>query len=145
MIHQCDICDILLVEDDDTVADLLSRTIQDLSPNTRLNRIKNGTDALAFIQKSPPRSIILDLTLPGLSGLNILRKIREQPDLIDLPVVVLTGVWEDDIKGECLALGVVDFVKKPDHICRFKDMARLLVLYVLRDILRKSMSAIQRR
>lgn len=79
---------ILLVDDDDDYLALVSRW---LKKNYRVSAIHSGEQALAYLQTARPDLILLDYAMPGMSGLEVLEKIRENPDTKDIDVIFLTG------------------------------------------------------
>ena len=96
--------DILLVEDNPNDALLLERVLEGSRLRKTIHLVASGEEALRFLRReSPyeqaprPRLVLLDLYLPGLSGLDVLRAMQQDPLLRAIPVVVLTvsGVRED--------------------------------------------------
>src|SRR5262245_59843211 len=73
-----------------------------------------GRDALAF-----PRLILLDLKLPRLDGLELLRRLRAEPRTAVLPIVVLTSSKEDKDIAECYRCGANSYIRKPVDFERF--------------------------
>ena len=69
--------------------------------------------------------IILDLTMPVMSGLEVLRKLKENPDTKAIPVVILTGRHLPKYEAEALGLGAVDFITKPFSKDELSDRIRL--------------------
>ncbi|MDX9862989.1 MAG: response regulator [Rhodospirillales bacterium] len=102
---------VLIAEDDDLVADLIAHKLRLRGIDVEV--IADGADAWESIQAKPPHLIILDGMLPGLDGLEVLRRIREDPGLEGVPVVMLTARRrEQDIVG-ALELGASDYLVKP--------------------------------
>ena len=90
--------------------------------------VRDGAEALRYLFESedctvlrspPPRLIILDLHLPRVSGLEILRRIRGHPDGETLFVIVFTGSRDDRERAEAVSLGVDGYFQKPDDIVEF--------------------------
>jgi CheY-like chemotaxis protein len=73
---------------------------------------RDGEEALAAVAAARPDCLILDLNLPRLNGLQVLRVLREQSGTRDLPVVALTG-WGEREGREALGLGAQEFLTKP--------------------------------
>ncbi|MCZ2152806.1 MAG: response regulator, partial [Bryobacterales bacterium] len=73
----------------------------------------DGVEALHEINASAPDLVILDLGLPRLDGESVLRKVREDPDLNAIPVIVISGLAERARVRRCIELGVSDFIPKP--------------------------------
>jgi len=103
---------ILIAEDNDTLAEALGTLLR--RHGLEASRCANGVDALAEIVRDRPDILLLDLKLPGLHGIELLRKLRRSPRTRDLPVVVISGVY----RGERYAmaarkLGVRHYLEKP--------------------------------
>ncbi len=139
---------ILLVEDNDAHAHLTEFFLQEQSLAVRVDRVRDGEEALAFLfQRSPddaegfirgasarplPSLILLDLHLPKLSGLEVLRQIKTASDLSAIPVVVLsTSEAEADIEA-AYALHANGYLVKPLDAVQFADMIEALVTYWLK-------------
>jgi CheY-like chemotaxis protein len=92
---------ILLVEDNDDHAELVMRNMRDQRVANIIYRVSDGQEAIDFLfhrgkyttdRKSPrPNLILLDLRLPKVDGLEVLKNIKESPDLRRIPVVILTS------------------------------------------------------
>jgi len=97
----------LLVEDDLDHAAILARAMKGQIMECELHHVENGMDALAFLRhQSPfqasfdPDVVLLDLKLPKLSGHEVLYEIRKDPELSDIPVIILsTSSAESDIQS----------------------------------------------
>lgn len=102
---------ILLVEDETDIADLVR--LQGELSGYKVFVESNGISAMRAIEREVPDLIILDIMLPGQSGLDICRKIKSTPSLKDIPVIILSAKSEeiDVILG--LELGADDYVTKP--------------------------------
>ncbi len=102
---------VLIVEDHDANRLLLREHVV-MSGCTPV-MASDGVEALREINASAPDMVILDLGLPRLDGESVLRKVRENPDLNALPVVVISGLSERSRVKRCIELGVLDFIPKP--------------------------------
>jgi signal transduction histidine kinase/CheY-like chemotaxis protein len=80
----------LLIVDDNDVSRYITRELLD-RPWLDLSEAKNGTEALALIQESAPHAMILDLLMPDMSGLEVLRRVRSRAETEDLPVLIYTS------------------------------------------------------
>ncbi len=102
--------DILIVDDEASVIEVVSLYLQ--REGFRVRSARNGTDALVALQAERPALVILDVMLPHIDGLTLIRRMRETPAL-DVPVIMLTarGREADRISG--LDLGADDYVTKP--------------------------------
>ncbi|GAB4511485.1 MAG: hypothetical protein OHK0046_09640 [Anaerolineae bacterium] len=79
----------LVVEDNLTLAELYARMLEHLSP--RVEVIHDGLEALRYIETSPPDLVTLDINLPGISGIDILRASRLRLRLTEMKVIVMTA------------------------------------------------------
>jgi CheY-like chemotaxis protein len=73
----------------------------------------NGHDALELARKDPPGMILLDVVMPGMNGLEALKRIREDKQLMDIPVVMLTSLTDSETVIESVQAGANDYVIKP--------------------------------
>ena len=75
--------------------------------------VTNGVSALAAIQANPPRLAILDVMMPGLSGMDVLREVRANEATKDLDIILLTARSRDSDVDAGFAIGASDYVVKP--------------------------------
>ena len=119
---------ILVVEDDLTDSFLLTRQLAKAQMDDHVIFIGNGKEALDFLLQAvfPPIVIFLDLHLPGLSGVALLEKIRQEPRLQAMPVIVMTGFNDPHDMKKCIKLGVTAYLQKPIKLSTFiKTIAHL--------------------
>jgi DNA-binding response OmpR family regulator len=102
---------ILLAEDEKHLADMVAFKLTNSGHRVVLAR--DGEEALALLGRERPDLAILDIMMPGVDGLEVLRRIRDDPDLRALPVIMLTakGQERDVLAG--LGAGANDYVVKP--------------------------------
>ena len=115
--------EILLVEDSPTDAELVVRALTKNGLANKLVWVKDGAEALDFLFATgpyagrdltwPPRVVLLDLRLPKIEGLEVLRRAKADPRTRAIPVVVLTSSTEDRDVAEAYSLGVNSFISKP--------------------------------
>ena len=133
--------EILLVEDNPNDVEL---TVHALKKNNLANHIeivRDGAEALDFLfgrgayegrdLESGPKVVLLDLKLPKVDGLEVLRQIRADVRTKSLPVVVLTSSREERDIAQSYNLGVNSFVTKPVDFEQFTEAVRQLGLYWL--------------
>lgn len=101
---------ILIIEDDDFLRSLAVTKLQ--SSNFIVDSASNGQDGLTKIQSSIPDLLILDLMLPVMSGFDVLRAVRNEPTLKNLPVIVFSNMGEEKDIKTCLDLGITDYMIK---------------------------------
>ncbi|MBM4052489.1 MAG: response regulator [Planctomycetes bacterium] len=102
---------ILLVDDEPLNRDMLSRRLG--KAGYEVATASDGTDALTQIQTKRPDLVLLDLLMPGMSGLDVLREVRRTVDPTELPIVVATALHETSFLVEAMEAGANDFVAKP--------------------------------
>ncbi len=102
---------ILLVDDEPLNRDMLSRRLGKAGYDVAT--ASDGADALAQIKAKRPDLVLLDLLMPGMSGLDVLRELRRTVDPTELPIVVATALHETSFLVEAMEAGANDFVTKP--------------------------------
>ena len=132
---------ILLVEDDDDDLELTLRALAREKLDKSCAVVRDGAEALdylfarnAYKDRDPgaiPAVVMLDLMLPKISGLDVLRQIRDNEITNLLPVVVLTSSNEDRDVIESYGLGANSYVRKPVDFKEFSAAVSLLGLYWL--------------
>jgi two-component system response regulator len=135
------IVEILLVEDNATDAELAMRALQKSNMANKLVWVKDGAEALDFIfaagahanraGQCEPKVILLDLRLPKVDGMEVLRRIKSDERTRTIPVVVLTSSREDRDVAESYQLGVNSFISKPVGFDEFAKVVSELGLYWL--------------
>jgi len=116
----------LAVVEDNADNRLLIQAI--LGDQFNLVEYENGNDALAGIARSRPDLVLLDISLPGMDGNEILHRIRKDVALRDLPVIALTAHAMAGDREKFLAAGFDDYITKPivDETQLFASIERLL-------------------
>src|SRR5439155_8245780 len=107
--------EILLVEDNPNDAELTQRALKKTNLDVGLTIARDGAEALEYLlsNRPKPKVIFLDLKLPKIDGIEVLRRLRADDRTRAVPVVVLTSSQEErDIK-ECYKLGANSYVVKP--------------------------------
>jgi len=125
---------ILLIEDNPMDVDLTRRAFIRHNLANPLDVARDGQEAVDFIAKweagEPiPVVILLDLKLPKVSGLEVLRTVRTHPDFRTIPVVILTSSAEDQDIREAYLLGANSYIVKPVDFDKFIEVARQIELY----------------
>ncbi len=133
--------EILLVEDNPTDAELAIRALKKSNLANRLVWVKDGAEALDFIFATGayagrsigngPRVILLDLRLPKVDGMEVLRRVKGDERTRTIPVVVLTSSKEDRDVAESYRLGVNSYISKPVAFDQFAKTVAELGLYWL--------------
>jgi DNA-binding response OmpR family regulator len=93
----------------------------------------NGASALASIHSDPPDLVLLDVVMPGMSGLEVCRALRAEPHLAMLPIVLVTALDPDEERVRGLEAGADDFIGKPfnqaELLARVRSLLRVKSLY----------------
>jgi CheY-like chemotaxis protein len=103
---------VLIVEDHPDIAGLLRQIVEIQGAQTLV--AYSGRDALAILYSDPPSAVVLDAGLPDISGIEVLRCIRDDPKLNAIPVVLYTAGIDPETRQEALNLGDEAIVLKTD-------------------------------
>ena len=93
----------------------------------RVVSARDGAEALALLDEERPDALLLDLEMPRVDGFEVVARVRRQPRLADLPILILTSRSGDKHRERAAALGVQGYLVKPydeDRLC--EELARLL-------------------
>jgi len=102
---------VLIVEDEPPLVELLSYNLEKAGFQTQIAR--DGDEALLAVEERRPDLVLLDWMLPYVSGIEICRRIRRNPETRDLPIILLTARGEEDDRIRGLDAGADDYVVKP--------------------------------
>ncbi|MBB5058012.1 diguanylate cyclase (GGDEF)-like protein [Granulicella aggregans] len=102
---------VLIVDDEDSNVDMLSRRLSRCGYN--VVSASNGEQALRMLEESPVDLVLLDQMMPGMTGTEVLRKIRASKSAQRLPVIMVTAVSDSSAIALALDLGANDYVTKP--------------------------------
>ena len=132
---------ILLVEDDPRDLEMTLHALQSDHVNNRIEVARDGEEALDFVfcrgpfsgrsPESQPKLILLDLKLPKVDGLEVLREIRATPETRSIPVVILTSSAEQRDIVETYKLGVNSYIQKPVNSAQFRQTVKTAGYYWL--------------
>jgi CheY-like chemotaxis protein len=132
---------ILLVEDNKDDETLTLRALRKSNILNDVVVVRDGAEALDYLfirgthaARDPaivPQVILMDLNLPKVSGLNVLKQLRADERTQMLPVVVLTSSKEDEDIIESYKLGANSYIRKPVELARFTEAVKTLGLYWL--------------
>ncbi len=111
---------VVVIEDNEDDRDLLIRQLQKSQIDSHVKFLADGKEALKFLSHLPPSApfcdliaIFLDLNLPGMSGVNLLREIRRTPRVQNVPVIIMTSSLDPKDFEACQDLKVAAFLPKP--------------------------------
>ena len=128
MNHQA--IDILLVEDSQADAEMTMRALKRKNLCNNLMWLKDGVEAIDYLLRQGsyagrapgnPKLILLDLKMPRMNGIEVLKRVRETPELELLPVVILTSSEEERDVVQSYKLGVNSYVVKPVSFENFAE------------------------
>lgn len=129
---------IIMIEDDEGHARLIERNIRRSGVNNDIKPFTNGTDAIRYlfgtdgtgsVHKDEALLVLLDLNLPDMSGIDILRRVKESAHLKHAPVVVLTTTDDAQEIKRCYDLGCNVYITKPVNYESFANAIRQLGLF----------------
>lgn len=125
---------ILLVEDNPMDVDLTLRAFRLRNLGNTVQVARDGEEAIDMLNgmaasANLPAVVLLDLKLPRISGLEVLRHIQQDPRLQTLPVMVLTSSQEDSDVAAAYQLGANSYIVKPVDFDKFMDVAAQIDLY----------------
>ena len=128
---------IVMIEDDEGHARLIERNIRRAGISNSIRHFLDGTSALEYLfedndgpLQNGPALVLLDLNLPDMSGIDILAKIKAEPRMKRLPVVVLTTTDDKVEIQRCYDLGCNVYITKPVNYESFADAIRQLGLFL---------------
>jgi len=130
--------EIVMIEDDGGHARLIEKNIRRAGVNNPISTFATGGDALRFLlgsdgtgfaNKGRPLLVLLDLNLPDMTGVDILKKVKTNEHLKCVPVVVLTTTDDADEIHRCYELGCNVYITKPVNYDNFANAIRQLGLF----------------
>lgn len=133
-----DLNHILLAEDDPKDVRLTLAALAEYNLANEVVVVNDGAEALDFLYRrgkyqlrgaANPAVVLLDIKMPKVDGLEVLRTIKGDPQLKNIPVVILTSSREEQDLAECYQLGVNAFVVKPVNFTEFVDAVKSLGVF----------------
>ena len=131
--------EILFAEDSEDDAMLTMRALKKSGFTNKLHHVKDGSEALDFMYcrggyasrnfQEHPRLILLDLKMPKVSGMEVLKKIKSDLNIKPIPVVILTSSPEDSDIKKCYNLGANSYIVKPVDSDKFFQSIKELGMY----------------
>jgi CheY-like chemotaxis protein len=130
---------ILLAEDDDGHAYLVCQNLEEAGVTNRITRVRDGQAALDYIRSEGahagrvpdgPLLVLLDINMPRVDGVEVLRQLKADPRTDQIPVIVLTTTDDPREVKRCYELGCSSYVTKPVQYDRFVEAVRRLGLFL---------------
>ena len=122
---------VLLVEDNEDDVELTLEALEDSKVRMEIHVVSDGMSAMAFLRREGryykekrPDLILLDLNLPLMDGREVLREIRQDPNLTDIPVVVLTTSMDEEDIVKAYKLHANCYISKPVDFMQFTEMIK---------------------
>lgn len=112
---------IMIVDDTEMNIVILVEALQD---DYELIVAINGLDAIELLEEQKPDLILLDIMMPEIDGYEVLKKLKGDPNLEHIPVILLSAITDSDSKNKGFSLGAVDYVTKPFEIIEVKARVR---------------------
>ena len=132
----CDVAEILLAEDNPNDVELTLRALQKANLAQRIEVVRDGAEALDFIfctgayahrsRENGLKLILLDLKMPKVDGLEVLRRVKSNPHTRVIPVIVLTSSHEERDIAQSYQLGANSYLDKPMNFTQFAKAVRQL-------------------
>jgi two-component system response regulator len=133
--------EVLLVEDNQHDAEMTMRALRKGNFLNKLHWVKDGVEALDFIRCSDTyasrtpterlKVVLLDLKMPRLSGIEVLRELKSDPRTHDIPIVVMSSSSQERDVVESYKLGANGFVTKPINVSNFMEAVAQIGMYWL--------------
>lgn len=102
---------VLTVDDSKTIRKIVTKAFQPY--DCVVSEAENGVEGLALVSKDKPDLIVLDITMPVMNGVEMLEKLKKEPSLKDIPVIMLTAESGKDNVVQIIKMGVKDYMVKP--------------------------------
>jgi CheY-like chemotaxis protein len=127
-----DYIEILLAEDSAADAEMTLRALKRNNLANRVRWVKDGAEALEYLfgeGTRPPKLVLLDIKMPKVDGIEVLRRLKADPATQKIPVVVMTSSNEDRDVVESYRLGVNSYIVKPVQFEAFLETVAKIGLY----------------
>ena len=116
----------ILIVDDEVTVRMLLRDVLEME-GYEVDEAEDGPAALGLMAQARPDLVLLDIMMPGMSGIDVLAQVRSDAALRDLPVVLLTAAGDDDTTWAGWTTGASLYLNKPfDHVNLLEWVARLI-------------------
>lgn len=115
---------ILVVDDEQVVCNMLKKFL--VKKGYRVTTVLSGEEAIKKVKKEKPRIVLLDIRMPGMDGIETLKRIREIDKKVG--IVMVTVVNKDETGRKCMELGAYDYIAKP---CSLDYLEKVLTVKLL--------------
>ncbi|MGZ3498909.1 MAG: response regulator [Vulcanimicrobiaceae bacterium] len=138
MIENVDIIEVLLVEDSPSDARLTEEAFKDGKLRNNLTIVRDGAEAMAYLRHEGkyasavrPDLILLDLNLPKIDGREVLRRVKSDPDLQKIPIVVLTTSEAEEDVAKAYEYNANCYIRKPVDLRHFLEIISMVETFWL--------------
>jgi CheY-like chemotaxis protein len=126
---------ILIVDDDEGHAILIRENLEAAGLNNAIEHFRDGQAVLDFFARRPPGAhqsflVLLDIRMPKVDGIEVLRRLKSDPELNKLPVIMLTTTDDSREIERCYELGCSVYIQKPVDYDRFAEAIRRLGMFM---------------
>jgi DNA-binding response OmpR family regulator len=106
---------VLVVEDESHIQRLIRLVLE--KNGIEVDAVGTGEEALKYLSETAtkPDLVLLDILMPGIDGLSVLRSIKANAAMKDIPVVMLTALAQESVVLQGIKLGAADYIRKPFH------------------------------
>ena len=119
-----------VVDDDDDDQYLICSAFIELVPPVRVKSFYNGAEVITHLKmvKTVPQLILLDLNMPGINGLDVLRQARAIPTYQEVPIIILTTSFHSADEEKAIELGATNLLLKPSTFDKLSALVQQLVI-----------------
>lgn len=96
------------------------KMVRALQGDYQVTQAQGGQEALALLRSQPFHLVLLDIEMPDVDGFEVLRQMKEESSLRDIPVIVVSGMEDTNSFERCLKMGAVDYIAKPFDLAQLK-------------------------
>jgi CheY-like chemotaxis protein len=130
---------IIVAEDDDGHAELIVDALEESGIRNDIIRFADGENTWKFLENEAVKDLesynnsyllLLDINMPGLNGVEVLRRVKSHPNLKSIPVVMLTTTDDPREVEQCYKLGCNLYITKPVDFAKFSEKLRRLGLFI---------------
>lgn len=120
---------ILVVDDDVDVADTIQRSL--LNRGHSVKTVYNGVEALRTVKENPPDLVVLDVVMPYMDGVEVCRRLRQDPQTVHVPIIFLTAMGRLNDKLQGFDAGADDYLTKPFDVQELEVRVRAVLRRIL--------------
>jgi len=119
---------VLIIDDEERICDVVKRGLEKMG-EFQVSVAFNGKDGIEIARKWEPHLILLDIRMPGLDGMEVLKRLKENDKTMSIPVIMLTAVLDTSTKEECSKLYGELYLEKPVDLAVLKEKIEAVLKY----------------